>query len=644
LLSKLIPKTSKYHYRLVLIMLFVAVGFIISTISIVVSGYYQLNTIHKEFDVSAKRTLAYKKDFIHTQTDNFRNYLRAVDRTIEFERFIQSNPTDSTQEKKQITSIMMAIAHSDSNIMQFRFLGKHGCEAIRIDRDSIADSPYQVDEKDLQNKADRYYFKDVKKMTKGTIWFSKIDLNMERGEIVQPIKPTLRIAKPYYFNDEFRGMLIINIFMEKILEEVMESELFHVAIIDKDAHILTNNLRGYKENHGEWTRYLNSAKDVRYATDQDEYTFLFNLFFQKQHSNIELSDIIKNDEGLKILLEEKTEKLMEYTKDIVDYMIVMSLIILLVSLPIAIILSRYPLRLHDELKIFKDELEEQLKIIDKYVYMTSTDLDGNITDISTAYTKLSGYSKDELIGENHRILKDPNTPDSFYKKMWLTILNGKSWSGEIRNIRKNGEVFCIIAHISPILDDGNIVGYTSIRENITDQKLIEEISIKDELTGAYNRRFFNQIFTKELKRARRKGDIFSIAMLDIDYFKKYNDTYGHIKGDEALQKVVKQVSRRLQRAGDYLFRVGGEEFIIICSGMKNFEEAKTFSSKIVKSVEDIGLEHKTSEVSDFVTISLGLLVLTLSCSMDEDTVLKRIDELLYSAKEGGRNQAISQSC
>lgn len=286
----------------------------------------------------------------------------------------------------------------------------------------------------------------------------------------------------------------------------------------------------------------------------------------------------------------------------------------------------------------------QLNIVDKYVYMTRTDLKGDITDVSEAYSKLSGYPKDELIGLNHRVLKHPSIHKSVYKTLWETILNGKSWSGELKNITKDGKVFSIIAHIAPVIEDGAITGFTSIRENITDQKLIEEISIKDELTQAYNRRFFKQVFSKELKRAKRKGDMFCIAMLDIDYFKKYNDTYGHLKGDDALIEVATQISNKLQRASDYLFRVGGEEFIVIYSEMKSFEEAEKFSSELVKEVENMKIEHKSSEVSDVLTISLGLLNVTPACDMDEDAILKRIDVLLYNAKNAGRNQFKSIEC
>ena len=278
---KLIPKSSKYYYRFLLTVLFISIGFVISFISMIVSTYYQVNSIHEEFDRSAKSTLSYKKDYLYEQTNNFKNYISAIDRTPEFNNFIQSNPKEFSHIKEHITGVMLAISHSHPNIMQFRFIGAKGCEAIRIDRDSIGSTPYTVSEKLLQNKKDRYYFKETKDMLRGAIWFSNIDLNIEHGEIVKPIVPTLRVAKAYYVNNEFRGILIINIFMEKILKEVMKSELFNVAMIDKDKHILTNNLRSYKKNERKWTKYLRSAKDTRYSTfiDEEEKSSLLNILF-----------------------------------------------------------------------------------------------------------------------------------------------------------------------------------------------------------------------------------------------------------------------------------------------------------------------------------------------------------------------------
>lgn len=644
MLSKVIPKTNKYHYRFVLTLVFVAVSFVVLATSLLVTAYYQLNGIHKEFNSSAKKILSYKQNFLFTQTSIFKNYLSAVDNTLEFESFLQSDKKEINHQKEHIQSIMLAIAHSNQNIMQFRFLDKSGQETIRIDRKTMGSTPYKVVDANLQNKAQRYYFSEIKNIDEGNVWFSKIDLNMEHDKIVKPITPTLRVAKPYYLKGEFKGILIINIFMEKILDEIIASELFNIALIDKDSYILTSNLKGYAEDNKEWTRYLKKEKNTKYIFNNKDNNFFIDLIFKKNHSALDLSQILKNNEGLKIVIEEKTEKLIGYIDAMIEYMIFMGLFVFAISFPIAILLSKNPIKLHAELKESRDELAKDLDIIDKYVYMSTTDIDGNITDASTAFLRLTGYTKEELIGVNHRILKAPNTSSSLYKAMWKNLLSGKEWRGVLQNIAKDGKKYWVNNYIVPIIKDKKISGFSAIQEDITAQKIMEEISIKDELTKAYNRRFFNQTFTKELKRAKRKDDIFCIAMFDIDYFKKYNDTYGHIKGDEALITVASTLSSKLQRSGDYLFRVGGEEFIIIYSDAKSFEEAKEFASEIVKEIQNIGIEHKASECNDVLTISLGLLAISSACEMDEEKIMLSIDELLYKAKDSGRNQFVAQMC
>lgn len=602
----------------------------------IASGYYQLDAVHKEFDSSAKSTLANKQNLLFEEINNIENYLTAVDTTEKFNIFLQNNQKDKSQEKNYITDIMMAVAYSNQNIMQFRFIDRLGFETIRIDRESIENIPYKIDEKHLQNKAERYYFQETKKTEEGQLWFSNIDLNMEHGKVVKPIVPTLRVAKSYYANGEFRGILIINVFIEKILNTMIKSELFDISIIDKNLHTL---LSSDKEG---WTRYLEDTKQEKYK--EDESGLLIDLLFRKKSDSLELSDIIKNGEGLQLVIKEKPQKFIEQIRDIKNYIIVMSLLIFIISFPIAIVLSRYPIKLHDEQKAIKDDLYKQLDIIDKFVYIVDTDKKGTIVSVSTAYANFTGYTKDELIGGDFGALRDKDVPASFYKGMWATILKGKKWSGEIANINKHGKRFFLKSYITPKIENGEIIGFTSIKENVTNQKILEEMSIKDELTQTYNRRFFNQIFSKELKRAKRKDAIFSIAMLDIDYFKKYNDTYGHIKGDEVLRRVSLEIASKLQRPSDYLFRVGGEEFIVVYSGMQNRDEAVSLSSMLVKTVQELQIEHKESECSDVVTISLGLLNITPTCTMDEDAILQRIDELLYQAKDGGRNQFVSQEC
>ena len=167
-------------------------------------------------------------------------------------------------------------------------------------------------------------------------------------------------------------------------------------------------------------------------------------------------------------------------------------------------------------------------------------------------------------------------------------------------------------------------------------KLIEKISITDELTGLYNRRYFNDIFLREVNRAARDKGHLTCIMIDIDYYKKYNDTYGHYEGDNVLRKLGYVIREHTKRASDYAFRLGGEEFCVLVSGLdagQSFE----FAEGIRKSVKALKIEHKMSTVGKYLTVSIGVAVARVE-GMNEEDVYKLADDALYNAKANGRNR------
>lgn len=221
-------------------------------------------------------------------------------------------------------------------------------------------------------------------------------------------------------------------------------------------------------------------------------------------------------------------------------------------------------------------INDKLALIDKYVISSSTDLEGKITQASKAFYRISGYTPQEIIGKSHNILKHPDMPNSLFKEIWNNLTNGKAWKGEIKNKRKDGSYYWVSTNIFPNYNEkNNIVGYTAIRYNITDKKIMEELSLTDALTGAFNRRYFNQICPKLLNIAKRKNELISFLMIDIDYFKLYNDTYGHKEGDKALISITKAISSQLKRANDCFFRFGGEEFVAFYKPKTKEESLKT---------------------------------------------------------------------
>ncbi len=288
-------------------------------------------------------------------------------------------------------------------------------------------------------------------------------------------------------------------------------------------------------------------------------------------------------------------------------------------------------------KLFEKKIENYLELIDKNIISSSTDLEGTIIDVSTAFTELTGYSKDELTGCSHRILKDFQTPIEDYKTLWNTITNDKIWSGEVKNFKKDKSTYWINAKIFPIFDDNEIkTGYIAIRQDITDKKRLEQISIIDELTGLYNRRHFNKVIKDEINRAKREDKLISFLMLDIDHFKQYNDTYGHQEGDVVIREISQVIKEFASRAGDHAFRLGGEEFGVIFTDIDK-QKMKKYASTLIETIENLKIQHENNSASEYVTISAGL-AFSNEDNLNSDALYKYADDLLYKAKDNGRNR------
>jgi len=291
------------------------------------------------------------------------------------------------------------------------------------------------------------------------------------------------------------------------------------------------------------------------------------------------------------------------------------------------------------------ELEEQkrlLNLTNQYVIISQTDLDGKITYVSQAFADISGYKKEELLGKKHNILRHPSMSNDTFKEMWEIITQGRNWSGEVKNLKKDGTYYWVHSYIEAIKNyKDEIIGYQSVRQDITNEKIIEKNSITDDLTKLYNRRHFNTMLKKELNHVRRTNEILVFTMLDIDNFKKYNDTYGHQNGDYVLEKISKSLKNSFKRFQDMLFRLGGEEFGILFY-IKEDIDAKKLVENARQNIENLAIEHKLNPAK-VVTASFGFVIINCDCknnTADED--MKKIyndaDKLLYKAKKNGRNR------
>ena len=275
----------------------------------------------------------------------------------------------------------------------------------------------------------------------------------------------------------------------------------------------------------------------------------------------------------------------------------------------------------------KMELENLVSSFDKYVIAYKTDKDKNITYVSEALSKITGYSKDELIGKHYNIL--------IYKNEIIDV--EKEWHGEIKHIKKNGDIYWSETVISVENDkNGNLSGFHFISQDITDKKIIEKLSITDGLTNIYNRRYFNDIFPKIIDSSKRENNLIAFFLLDIDNFKLYNDTYGHQEGDKALIKVASTIKESLHRGDDYCFRLGGEEFGVVFK-TNTKQDAQNYANKIRTNIENLEIEHIKNNNYKFLTVSIGLVCKKAKDIKNETVIFKEADDLLYFAKQNGRN-------
>jgi diguanylate cyclase (GGDEF)-like protein/hemerythrin-like metal-binding protein len=166
---------------------------------------------------------------------------------------------------------------------------------------------------------------------------------------------------------------------------------------------------------------------------------------------------------------------------------------------------------------------------------------------------------------------------------------------------------------------------------------LEESAITDDLTGLFNRRHFDAVFAAELARARREGSALTLALLDLDHFKRLNDTYGHVAGDEALVTVAGALREHCRRAGDFAFRLGGEEFALLACSSSPSGRARELFEAIRRDVQALAIPNSRSATAPTLTVSIGALVRVPQPDDTAQTLFLEADRLLYEAKQQGRN-------
>lgn len=215
-------------------------------------------------------------------------------------------------------------------------------------------------------------------------------------------------------------------------------------------------------------------------------------------------------------------------------------------------------------------------------------------------------------------------------------------------------VFRIIAYVVPIISSTltiyGLILMVNQKLNIENKQLLVQLELEknraekdamtDELTGLMNRRFLNHMLDAEFNRAIRLQTKIALVMIDVDYFKNYNDCYGHVEGDVCLKRIGKTIAEVLNRGTDIAARYGGEEFLIVLPETDNMG-ALVIARRIKKAIDNLKIEHESSLISKYVTVSIGVRSVNPNENNTVDKMIEEVDELLYQAKENGRNQIAS---
>lgn len=270
------------------------------------------------------------------------------------------------------------------------------------------------------------------------------------------------------------------------------------------------------------------------------------------------------------------------------------------------------------------------------------DIEGRYTGVYGNWVKKYGIGSKSLIGQTPSEIFGPEK-GYVHEEAEKQTLKGEGvaydWSQETE-----GRIEYYQTSLSPIKNsEGNITGIVGVGRNITDKNILEEklreLSYKDGLTLVFNRRYFDETIEKEWEKAARKSSILSLIMLDIDYFKVYNDTYGHQQGDDCLKLIAHTLNEAINRTRDLdlVSRYGGEEFTIILPET-NEEGAIKVVERIRHNIEELKLPNINSKVKPFVTLSAGIATIVPTTLSSCKLLINNADKALYKAKESGRNK------
>jgi diguanylate cyclase (GGDEF)-like protein/PAS domain S-box-containing protein len=271
--------------------------------------------------------------------------------------------------------------------------------------------------------------------------------------------------------------------------------------------------------------------------------------------------------------------------------------------------------------------------------ITITGLDGKIIDVNDAFCRITGYSRDEVVGKNPNILSSGKQDAAFYADMWRSLVQQGHWHGEVWNRRKDGEVYAEMLTISTVRNAaGKPEQYVALFSDITagkqHQSQLEHIAHFDALTNLPNRVLLSDRMRQAMAQTLRRGQMLAMAYIDLDGFKRINDLHGHEVGDEVLVALAQRM-KPILREGDSLARMGGDEFAAVLVDLPNVADSVPMLTRLLEAAaQPLTLGELTMQVS----ASIGVTFYPQTDEVDADQLLRQADQAMYQAKLAGKNR------
>lgn len=291
---------------------------------------------------------------------------------------------------------------------------------------------------------------------------------------------------------------------------------------------------------------------------------------------------------------------------------------------------------HESLRIAAIAFESQVGIF-------VTNAGGTILRANPAFTQITGYTEQEVLGQNPRLLNSGRHDASFYRQIWAHIQTQGVWAGEIWNRRKNGEVYPEWLTITAVPDAaGNTTHYVANFSDISARKNAEEriahLAFYDPLTGLPNRRLLMDRLGPALATALRRKRLGALLFVDLDRFKTINDTLGHHHGDMLLEQVAQRL-RACVREGDTVARLGGDEFVVMLEDLSENDQDATAQAHAIaqKMLAAFATHYQLGEHACSSTPSIGVTLFGGTHAQSMETAMQRADMAMYRAKSDGRN-------